>query len=153
MDLNGYLYSNRSSSGSFPACELAKISTVGLPLHCRTWEATSHRNLMRARPRYRSVRNTPWAVKKALTSAKDKCDKPKVCPRTSKSSFLSEAPDSRILRGYCGVIEPSDLHPPFTLCLGPMPRSIIAYEEDNGDHDNSGNRTEDNPVLGWPKLR
>ena len=26
-------------------------------------------------------------------------------PKTSKSSFLSEEPNSRILRGYCGVKE------------------------------------------------
>ena len=152
MHLNGYLYSNRGSSGSFPTCELAKISTVGLPLHCRTWEATSHRNLMRARPRYRSVRNTPWAVKKALTSAKDKCDKPKVCPRTSKSSFLSEVPDSRILRGYCGIIKPTDLHPPFVLGLRPMTRLIIAYEEGSGDHNNPRSRAKDMITLSSTRL-
>ena len=28
-----------------------------------------------------------------------------------------------------------------------MPRPIIAYEEDSGDHDNLGNRAEDNSVL------
>ena len=68
--------------------------------------------------------------------------------RTSKSSFLSEEPDSRILRGYCGVIEPSDLHPPFALGVGPMPRLIIAYEEDNGDHGNPRSHAENNHVLG-----
>ena len=67
--------------------------------------------------------------------------------RTSKSSFLSEVLDSRILRGYCGVIEPSDLHPPFVLGLRPMSRPIIAYEEDSGDHGNSGSRAKDNLVL------
>ena len=48
----------------------------------------------------------------------------------------------------CGVIESSDTHPPFVLGLRPMPRPIIAYEEDNGDHGNPGNRAEDNSVLG-----
>ena len=53
----------------------------------------------------------------------------------------------------CGVIEPSDIHPPFVLGLRPMPRLIITYEEDSGDHGNLGNRAEDNFVLGEPKLR
>ena len=48
----------------------------------------------------------------------------------------------------CGVIEPSDIHPPFVLGLRPMSRPIIAYEEDSGDHGNPGNRTKDNSVLG-----
>ena len=68
--------------------------------------------------------------------------------RTSKSSFLSEVPDSRILRGYCGVIESNDVHPPFVLGLRPMPRPIIAYEEDSGDHGNPRSSAKDNPVLG-----
>ena len=48
---------------------------------------------------------------------------------------------------YCGARESSDIHPPFVLGLRPMPRPIIAYEEDSGDHDNLGNRAEDNSVL------
>ena len=48
---------------------------------------------------------------------------------------------------YCGVIKPNDLHPPFVLSLRPMPRPIITYEEDGGDHGNPGSRAEDNPVL------
>jgi len=47
-------------------------------------------------------------------------------------------PDSRILRGYCGVIKPSNLHPPFVLSLRLMPRPIIIYEEGSGDRDNLG---------------
>ena len=54
---------------------------------------------------------------------------------------------------YCGVIKPNDLHPPFVLGLSPMPTPIIAYEEDSGDYNNSGNRAEDNSVLGKPKPR
>ena len=48
---------------------------------------------------------------------------------------------------YCGVIKPSDLHPPFVLGLRPMPKPIIAYEEGSGDHDNLGSHAKDNPVL------
>ena len=39
---------------------------------------------------------------------------------------------------YCGVIKPSDLHLPFVLGLRPMPRLIVTYEEDSGDHGNPG---------------
>ena len=35
-------------------------------------------------------------------------------PRTSKSSSPSEGPDSRILRGYCGVKELSNPSPLYT---------------------------------------
>ena len=47
-----------------------------------------------------------------------------------------------------GVIEPSDIHLSFRLGLRPMLRPIIAYEEDSGDHGNSGNRVKDNSILG-----
>ena len=47
------------------------------------------------------------------------------------------------MRGYYGVIESSDIYPPFVLGLRPIPRPIIAYEEDNGDHGNLGNCVED----------
>ena len=49
---------------------------------------------------------------------------------------------------YCGVIEPSDMHPHFVLGLRPMLRPIIAYEEDSGDYGNPGNCAEDNSILG-----
>ena len=47
-----------------------------------------------------------------------------------------------------GVIKPSDLHLSFALGLRPMPRPIITYEEDSGDHGNLGSRADDNLVLG-----
>ena len=47
-----------------------------------------------------------------------------------------------------GVIDPNDLHPPFVLGLRPMPRPIIAYEGESGDHGNPRSRVEDNPILG-----
>ena len=53
----------------------------------------------------------------------------------------------------CGVIKPSDIHPPFVLGLRPMPRSRIVCEEDSGNHSDLENRAEDNPVLGQQKPR
>ena len=40
-------------------------------------------------------------------------------PRTSKPSSLSEEPDSRVLRGYCGAKESSNLGPFHTKPKGP----------------------------------
>ena len=54
----------------------------------------------------------------------------------------------KIYYSICGVIEPSDIHPPFVLGLRPMSKLIIAYEEDSGNHGNPGSRAEDNPILG-----
>ena len=41
-----------------------------------------------------------------------------------------------------------DISSSFVLGLRPMPRPIITYEEDRGDHDNPKNRAEDNFILG-----
>ena len=53
-----------------------------------------------------------------------------------------------LLNNNCGVIESSDIHPPFVLGLKPIPRPIVAYEEDSDDHGNLVSHAEDNPVLG-----
>ena len=74
--------------------------------------------------------------------------------RGSKSYILQLITRTKLQqKQHCGVIEPSDIHPPFVLGLRPMPRPIIAYEEDSGNHGNPGNRAKDNSVLGQPKLR
>ena len=67
--------------------------------------------------------------------------------RISKSPSLSEDLDSRILKGYCGVIKPNDMHPPPVLGLKPITRSIIAYKEDSSDHGSPGHRAEDGSIL------
>ena len=54
----------------------------------------------------------------------------------------------KIYYSICGVIEPSDIHPPFVLGLRPMSKLIITYEEDSGNRGNPRSRVEDNPVLG-----
>ena len=63
-------------------------------------------------------------------------------------TFLTTTLKNKNNNNNCGVIEPKDLHPPFALDLGPMPRPIIAYEEDNGDHGNPRSHAENNHVLG-----
>ena len=57
-------------------------------------------------------------------------------PRISKSFFSLEESKSKILRGYCGVIEPEIIPPSFVLGLRPMSRPIITCKKDNGDRGN-----------------
>ena len=71
-------------------------------------------------------------------------------PRTSKSSSLSEEPDSRILRGYCGAKEFGN--------LGPFHVKPKAHAEEEEMSEDERRRSklprdiaEDNSVLG--KLR
>ena len=71
-------------------------------------------------------------------------------PRTSKPSSPPEEPDSRILRGYCGVKE---LNSPDPLHTGPKAH---AEEEETPENKQRGFKlprdiVEDNPVLGQPK--
>ena len=71
-------------------------------------------------------------------------------PRTSKPSSPLEEPDSRILRGYCGVKE---LNSPDPLHTGPKAH---AEEEETPENKQRGFKlprdiVEDNPVLGQPK--
>ena len=63
-------------------------------------------------------------------------------------TFLTTTLKNKNNNNNCGVIEPKDLHPHFALDLGPMPRPIIAYKEDNGDHGNPRSCAENNHVLG-----
>ena len=57
-------------------------------------------------------------------------------PRIPKSFFSPKKSKSKILRGYCGVIEPEIIPPSFILGLRPMSRPIITCNKDNGDRDN-----------------
>ena len=71
-------------------------------------------------------------------------------PRTSKPSSPSEEPDSRILRGYCGVKE---LNSPEPLHTGP--KAYVEEEETPEDEQRESKLprdiAEDNPVLGQRK--
>ena len=71
-------------------------------------------------------------------------------PRTSKPSSPSEEPDSRILRGYCGVKE---LNSPEPLHTGPK---AYAEEEETPEDEQRESKlpkdiAEDNPALGQRK--
>ena len=71
-------------------------------------------------------------------------------PKTSKPSSPFEKPDSRILRGYCGVKELSSLDP-----LHTGPKAHVEEEETPEDEQRESKLprdiAEDNPVLGQPK--
>ena len=70
--------------------------------------------------------------------------------RTSKSSSPSEEPDSRILRGYCGVKELSSPGP-----LHIEPKAHAKEEETPKDEQRKSKLprdiTEDNPILDQPR--
>ena len=60
----------------------------------------------------RSARSVPWADEETLTPiGKQDSTGHDVGPRMSKSSFSSEDPNSRILRGYCGAKGSRDFGP------------------------------------------
>ena len=71
-------------------------------------------------------------------------------PKTSKPSSPFEKPDSRILRGYCGVKELSNLGP-----LHTEPKAHAEEEETSEDEQKESKLprdiAKDNPVLGQPR--
>ena len=71
-------------------------------------------------------------------------------PRTSKPSSSLEEPDSRILKGYCGVKELSSPDP-----LHTGPKAHAEEEETLKDEQRESKLprdiAEDNPVLSQPK--
>ena len=70
----------------------------------------------------RSVRSVSWAVKKASMQAKVIYDEHGLAKVTSKSSFLPEELERRILRGYCRGIGPRSSFSMYILGLKPKPR-------------------------------
>ena len=61
---------------------------------------------------HQSARSVPWVDEETLAPiGKQDSTSHDVGPRTSKSSSLSEEPDSRILRGYCGAKGSGDSGP------------------------------------------
>ena len=51
-----------------------------------------------------NARSVPWIIEETLVPVRrQNSTDHDVGPRTSKPSSLSKVPDSRILRGYCGV--------------------------------------------------
>ena len=70
--------------------------------------------------------------------------------RTSKSFSLSEEPDSRILRGYCGVKELSNPGPLY-IELKTHAEEEEMLEDEQRKSKLTTNITKDNPVLGQPR--
>jgi len=88
----------------------SKISAIGSALRRRTWGTGSRKNLMRTCLECRSIRSMPWAVKKASLQSEVVYDEHKATTVTSKSTFLPEEPERRILRGYCRGDRPKNAH-------------------------------------------
>ena len=65
------------------------------------------------------------AVKEAFTQAKVMFDRHKLAKVTSKSSFLAEEPERRILRGYCRDIGPRSSLSVYILGLWPNLRTRV----------------------------
>ena len=122
IDLSGIYIKEKATSGKIPAHVPTKSTTIGFASRCRTWGTESYKNLMKACLVCRSVRSVSWAVKKESTQAEVMYDEHGLAGVTSKSSFLPEEPERRILRGYCWGIGPRSLLSMFILGLRPKPR-------------------------------
>ena len=102
---------------------------------------------------HRNTRSVPWAGEEALAPIGEQDSTgPDIGPRTSKSSSPLEEPGNRILRGYCGAKRSGDSGP---FHIRPMTH---AQEEEMPEDEQRESRlpgytTEDDPVLGRPKLR
>ena len=79
---------------------------------------------------HRNARNVPWITEETLVHVRRQSSLDRVIgPRASKSSSPSEVPDSRILRGYCGVKGPG--YPgPFRI-ISPRAQSRRKTSEDD----------------------
>ena len=101
----------------------------------------------------RNARSVPWVGEEALapTGEQDSTGHD-IGPRASKPSSPSEEPDSRILRGYCGVEGFGNPDPPHI-----KPKAHAEEEEMSKDKQRKsrlpGYTAEDNPVLDRPKSR
>ena len=71
-------------------------------------------------------------------------------PMTLKPSSPSQEPDSRILRGYCGVKELSNPGPLY-IELKTHAEEEEMLEDEQRKSKLTTNITKDNPVLGQPK--
>ena len=75
-----------------------------------------------------------------------------IAPRASKSSSLPEEPDSRILRGYCGIKGSGDPNP-FHIGLMNHADEEEMSEDEQRESRLPGYTVEDDPVLGRLKSR
>ena len=109
--------------------------------------------LMTARLVHRNAKSVPWKNEKALVLQREQGSTGHdIGPRTSKSSFLLEEPDNRILRGYCGVKGIGDPDP-FHI----KPMAHAEEEEMSKDEQRKsrlpGYAADDDLVLGRPRSR
>ena len=72
----------------------------------RTWGTGSRKNLMKARLECQTTKSMPWVVKKASPWEEVGCKEHRATTVTSKSSFLPEEPERRVLKGYCRDVGP-----------------------------------------------
>jgi len=123
IDLSGIYIKEKATSGKIHAHVPTKSTTIGFASRCRTWGTESCKNLMKACLVCQSVRSVSWAVKKESTQAEVMYDEHGLAGVTSKSSFLPEEPERRILRGYCRGIGPKSSFSMYILGLRPKPRT------------------------------
>ena len=99
----------------------------------------------------RKARRVPWIGEEALASIGEQDSTGHdIRPRTSKSSSLSEEPDIRILRGYCGTKGSRDSDQ-FHIKPKAHAKEKEMPEDEQRETKLPGYTAEDDPVLGRPK--
>ena len=106
VDLRGIYIKEEARSGKIPARYPTKTSTIRFASCRRTWGIGSCKNLMKAHLEYQSIRSVPWVVKKASSLVEVGYREHKATTVTSRSSFLPEEPERRILKDYYRGIGP-----------------------------------------------
>ena len=121
IHLKGIYIKEEARSGKIPARYPIKISAVRFASRRRTWGTGSRKNLMKAHLKYQSAKSVPWAVKKTSSLAEVGCREHMATAVMSRSSFLPEEPERRILRGYCRGIGPRNPLFRYIMDLRPKP--------------------------------
>ena len=104
FDLSGIYTKERAESGKIPARFPSKPSIVGFTSRRRTWGTESRKNLIRTCFEHCSARSVSWVVKKASLQSEEERNGHGANVEKSKSSFLPEKSERRILRGYCKAL-------------------------------------------------
>ena len=110
VDLKGIYIKEEVRSEKIPARYPTKTSAVRFTSRRRTWGTRSRKNLIRARLECQSVRSVGCKEHRATTMA-------------SKSSFLLEDLERRILRGYYRGIRPQSPLFMYKMDLRPKPKT------------------------------
>ena len=123
FDLRGIYIKEEAKSGKTPAWCPIKTSAVRSTSYRRTWGTGSRKNLLKAHLECQNAGSVSWAVKKASSWAEVECKEHKATTVTSKSFFLPEEPERRILMSYCRGIGPRSPFFMWVLGLRPKPRT------------------------------